>query len=135
MATAEQYAYEAMSQVEDMWHYHPAWFVISLCFLYHSFRWCFSSVSKKRFTKENCTNIMITGGAQGLGKLLAEQFIRRNQVGSVNLIIVDIREDLAPQLLKDAKAISGDIDFKNIRFYKANLGDVETTREVWRRIV
>ena len=78
---------------------------------------------------------MITGGAQGLGKLLAEQFIRRNQVGSVNLIIVDIREDLAPQLLKDAKAISGDIDFKNIRFYKANLADVETTREVWRRIV
>ena len=78
---------------------------------------------------------MITGGAQGLGKLLAEQFIRRNQVGSVNLIIVDIREDLAPQLLKDAKAISGDIDFKHIRFYKANLGDVETTREVWRRIV
>jgi hypothetical protein len=43
----------------------------------------------------------------------------------VNLIVVDIREDLAPQLLKDAKAITGDITFKNVHFYKANLADVE----------
>jgi len=37
---------------------------------------------------------IITGGAQGLGKLLAEQFIRRSLKGSINIIIVDIRDDL-----------------------------------------
>ena len=50
---------------------------------------------KKRFTKEKPTNILITGGAQGLGKLLAEKFASSNEAGSVNLIICDIREDLA----------------------------------------
>ena len=77
---------------------------------------------------------MITGGAQGLGKLLAEQFIRRSQLGSVNLIVVDIRGDLEAQLLKDIKALTGDMNFKNMHFYKANLADVSGTKELWQQI-
>ena len=50
---------------------------------------------------------MITGAVQGLGKLLAEQFVRRNRPGSINLIVIDIREDLAAQLVKDIKTVVG----------------------------
>jgi len=74
---------------------------------------------------------MITGGAMGLGKLLAEQFVRRHQPGSVNLILVDIRGDLEPQLLKDVKQVAGDINFKHVHFYKANLADIEQTKATW----
>ena len=74
----ERFAYAAASQIEEVIYYYPAWSIISLMLLYHTIRWLFWSTSKKRFTPERCTNIMITGGAQGLGKLLAEQFLRRN---------------------------------------------------------
>ena len=53
--------------------------------------------------------------------------MRRNQPGSVNIIVADIRDDLAPQLIKDIKAVAGTASFKRIHFYKANLADVEIT--------
>ena len=87
----------------ELWHYNPAYLFLAVMFVYHAIRWVFMSMPKKQFTAEKCTNIMITGGAMGLGKLLAEQFVRRNPLNSVNLIIVDIRADLEAQLKKDLK--------------------------------
>lgn len=86
-------------QLSDFVYYHPAWFVLSMMLVYHSMSWVCSTSIKKHFMPERQTNIMITGGAQGLGKLLAEQFISRSQLGSVNLIIVDIRGDLEKKLM------------------------------------
>lgn len=126
---------DILGQLEDFLYSHPAWFSIILMFLYSSFRWLLWSTPKKHFTKERCTNIMITGGAMGLGKLLAEQFVRRHERGSVNLILVDIRDDLEPQLLKDIKTVAGDINFKNVHFYKANLADREQLKATWEQIV
>ena len=105
------------NQVNDLVYYHPAWSILGMMFLYHTFRWIFWDSIKKRFTPEKCTNVLITGGAQGLGKLLTEQFIRRHLPGSVNLIVVDIRGDLEAQLIKDIKVLTGDIHFKFIHFY------------------
>jgi len=94
MYSIEQTVLQASSQVQDLVYYHPAYFIVGMMFIYHTLRWlCWTSV-KKKFTPEQCTNIVITGGAQGLGKLLAEQFIRRSLKGSINIIIVDIRDDL-----------------------------------------
>lgn len=118
-----------------MVYYHPAWFALTATFLYHFVRWLFWSSSKKRFTPELCTNIVITGAVQGLGKLLAEQFVRRNRPGSINLIVIDIREDLAAQLVKDIKTVVGIATFKRVHFYRANLADVESTATTWTKII
>ena len=129
--TIETTLVDVMETLSDFVYYHPAWFVLGMMFIYHSMSWICSMTIKKHFTPERCTNVMITGGAQGLGKLLAEQFIRRSQLGSVNLIVVDIRGDLEAQLMKDIKALTGDCNFKNMHFYKANLADVEGTKQMW----
>jgi len=47
---------------------------------------------KKVFTEK--TNILITGAAQGLGKMLAEKFASHHS--HINLICLDIAENLAP---------------------------------------
>ena len=52
----------------------------------------------------------------------------------MNLIIVDIRGDLEPQLLKDVRTIAGDVNFKNVHFYRANLADIDGTKHTWKRI-
>jgi hypothetical protein len=78
MLYAERSADMARAQLEETIYYHPAWFIISVILLYQSIRWLLWNTAKKRFSADKCTNIMITGGAQGLGKLLAEQFLRRN---------------------------------------------------------
>ena len=119
----------------ELWRYNPAYLFLAVMFVYHAIRWVFMSMPKKKFTAERCTNIMITGGAMGLGKLLAEQFVRRNPLNSVNLIIVDIRADLEAQLKKDLKQVAGDVNFKNVHFYKANLADLEQTKATWERIL
>lgn len=56
----------------SLWHSSPAYLILGIMFLYHALLWVFWRTAKKRFTPECCTNIMITGGAMGLGKLLAE---------------------------------------------------------------
>ena len=122
---------DVTDQVSDIVYHRPAVSILGMMMLYHCMSWVCSATYKKRFTPERPTNIMITGGAQGLGKLLAEQFIKRSQIGSINLIVVDIRGDLEAQLIKDIKAMTGDNNFKNIHFYKANLADVEGTKQLW----
>lgn len=130
----EQALLDATERASDFIYYHPACFILGMMMLYHCMSWICSSTFKKRFTPEQPTNIMITGAAQGLGKLLVEQFIRRSQLGSVNMIVVDIRGDLEAQLLKDIKAMTGDANFKSVHFYKANLADVEGTKSLWTKI-
>ena len=85
---------ESTDFVGDFIYNHPACFILFMMMFYHCISWLCSTADKKRFSLERPTNIMITGGAQGLGKLLVEQFIRRSQLGSVNMIVVDIRGDL-----------------------------------------
>ena len=50
---------------------------------------------RKQFKKEEPTNILITGGVQGLGKLLAMQFAKRHPNGEVNIIVLDVAANLA----------------------------------------
>lgn len=91
----------------------------------------------KKFTIENCTNIVITGGVQGLGKALALEFAVRNEIGSVNLIIIDIREDLACEMMTEiSKAVvNGGKKFKYVNFYKCNIAHKEEIERVWNEIV
>lgn len=55
-------------------------------------------------------------------------------MGSVNLIICDIREDLEKELINDVKKASRDSNFKNIHFYKTNLADATDVDNFWRKI-
>jgi hypothetical protein len=54
-----------------------------------------SERTRKVFRIAKPTNILITGGVQGLGKLLAIEFARNNPNGEVNLIVIDIASHLA----------------------------------------
>ena len=125
---------EAADRASDFIYESPACFILGMAILYQCMVWVCSRADKKHFAVEQPTNVMITGGAQGLGKLLVEQFVRRSQLGSVNMIVVDIRGDLEAQLLKDIKAMTGKKNFKKIHFYQANLADVEGTKNLWARI-
>ena len=68
---------------------------------FYSFMSSFMTSPVKNFTKEKCTNILITGGVQGLGKLLAQEFAVKHEIGSINLIIIDIAEHLAQGMISD----------------------------------
>ena len=93
--------------------------------------------SVKEFTIENCTNIVITGGVQGLGKALALEFVMRHEIGAVNLIIIDIRDDLAAEMVAElSKAVTGgNGKFKYVNFYKCNIAVSEEIERVWKEIV
>ena len=88
----------------------------------------------KHFSKASPTNVLITGGAQGLGKLLAEKFASSSEIGSVNLIVCDIRDDLGEEMIKDVKKASRDIKFTGIHFYKVNLANPEEIETMWKNI-
>ena len=47
-------------------------------------------------------NIVITGAAQGLGKLLAKKFAANHS--EICLHLLDIADDLAPQMIADVEA-------------------------------
>lgn len=90
---------------------------------------------KKTFAAgDKKTNILITGSAQGLGKLLAEKFAHLHSHGEVNLILLDIAEHLAPQLLKDVKAASNKVDFSFVHFYKINLASQAEIDSIWEQV-
>ena len=61
----------------------------------------------KKLGKADPTNIMITGGVQGLGKALAIEFARRHEIGAVNFIILDIAENLAAGMIADMEQALG----------------------------
>ena len=92
-------------------------------------------MAKKHFTKEEPTNILITGAAQGLGKLLAMKFAEMSIVGAVNLIVCDIREDLTDKLIEDVTLASGMKKFPHVFFHKANLASGEEIEALWAKII
>lgn len=100
-----------------------------LVFVFLNRAW--SRMARKTFTKAQPTNILITGGAQGLGKLVAQKFASSFEPGSVNLIVCDIREDLAKDLIADVKKSAGAATFKGIHFYRVNLADANDVESFW----
>lgn len=112
----------------ELWNYSPLCFIIGALLLLKSVGWIFMNNQKKRFTAKSPTNVMITGGAMGLGKQLAQEFLNKSPPQSVNLIIVDIRADLESELKKDLKASQGDQNSKHVHFYQANLADDAMTK-------
>lgn len=52
----------------------------------------------------------------------------------MNLIVCDIREDLAKDLISDVRKASGDNTFKHIHFYKVNLADAADVDTFWQKI-
>ena len=56
---------------------------------------------KKNFELNKPTNILITGGVQGIGKLLAAKFATMHPNGEVNLIVIYIADNLEADLKKD----------------------------------
>jgi NAD(P)-dependent dehydrogenase (short-subunit alcohol dehydrogenase family) len=49
---------------------------------------------KKSFNKNKPANILITGGVQGIGKLLAVKFAQMHSKGEINIIVIDIADHL-----------------------------------------
>ena len=94
---------------------------------------CLNKPHVKRFSPTKPETVLLTGGVQGLGKLLTQEFMKKIARGSLNIVIVDIRDDLYPQLVKDVTKIVGseDVVKKHIFFYKANLASQEETEQMW----
>ena len=69
---------------------------------------CLPARHVKKLSSTQPTNIVITGGVQGLGKLLAGEFLGRTPKRSVNMIVVDIRDDLEKTMRDELASIIGD---------------------------
>ena len=73
--------------------------------------------------------------------MVAEEFAARTELGSVNLIIIDIADHLAPKMLADLQKVldqnsKGQKKRKNmVHFYKGNLADRQNTEYIWNEIV
>jgi UDP-N-acetylglucosamine:LPS N-acetylglucosamine transferase len=93
---------------------------LCIAFVVHTYA---QRLPKKKFDKKKPTTVLITGGAQGLGKLLAQQFASSCPTGSVKLIIWDIRDDLEESCIADVKKAAGSHRFSSVFFYKANLAN------------
>ena len=76
----------------------------------------------------------MTGGVQGIGKLLVAKFAAMHPNGEVNIIVVDIADHLEASLKEDVFNKVGK-EFKKLTFYKCNLADAEFTAKLWERIV
>lgn len=88
----------------------------------------------KNLRADQKTNILITGSAQGLGKLLAEKFASLHP-DSINLICWDIAEHLAAQLLEDVKKASKKDFSKQVHFYKINLASQDEINATWAKVI
>lgn len=66
---------------------------------------------------------------------MAEKFASSSEIGSVNLIVCDIRDDLGEEMIKDVKKASGDIKFTGIHFIKVNLANPEEIETMWKSIM
>ena len=128
-----------MKPVLDFWEAHPVLSIFILFVVLKAiknllFSPSVSTLVARKLPADKCTNIMITGGAQGLGKLLASEFVRHSPPKSINLIIVDVRGDLGTSLMNDLKSIAKDARFENAHFYQANLADIAGTEALFQRI-
>ena len=105
---------------------------MALLFLVIFFRLDFP---KKRFSKVKPTNILITGGVQGLGKLLTMEFAKQHPNGEINLIVLDIAEHLKDDLMKETQRFVGNPKFQHLFFYKINLAVSDDIEKLWEKIV
>jgi short-subunit dehydrogenase len=71
----------------------------------------------------------VTGGVQGLGRLIAQKMALRSPVNSLNIIVVDIREDLFKDMEQDFKNISA-----KLSFYKCNLAEAKEIDALWLKV-
>ena len=119
-----------------IWNY-PVITLITLIILTNFLRYLMRR-PVKQFTKKKCTNILITGGVQGLGKNLAAEFAKRHKAGTINLIIIDIAVNLAPDMIAELEKLMRVRDAskgKYVNFYKCNIADKEEVESVWAKIV
>eukprot|EP00347_Sterkiella_histriomuscorum_P008656 403344264 len=77
--------------------------------------------------------ILITGGAQGIGKHLAELITLQNK-NDIQLIILDINQQLGQQTVQELQQITGIIE-KNIRFLAIDISDQIKLEEAWKIII
>jgi len=104
---------------------------LCIAFVVHTYA---QRLPKKKFDKKKPTTVLITGGAQGLGKLLAQQFASHCPPGSVKLIIWDIRDDLEESCIADVKKAADSHRFSSVVFYKANLANAQEVELLWSRV-
>lgn len=83
---------------------------------------------KAPFNDDKPTNIVITGGAQGIGLELAKLFIERSPRMGVHLFLVDIRADLLAELQLDENK-------NKVTAIVADLGNEEDLEKAWIQII
>jgi len=109
---------------------------VLLCFIITiKVYYLWKTAPKKNFKTSKPTNVLITGGVQGIGKLLAAKFAAMHPNGEVNLIVIDIAENLAADMKKDISSKFKQPNLNRIHFYKANLADAPSIELLWKKII
>lgn len=85
----------------------------------------YSAWPRKNLTPDKPTTVLITGGVQGLGKLLAQQFGENCAPGSVKLLVCDIREDLKAEFFEEFRKSAPRFIREDVIFYKGNLAEAD----------
>ena len=80
---------------------------------------------KQNFSEHS--KILITGACQGLGRSLALLFARNHKC---ELILMDVREDLSKDLLRELKYLGS-----RATFYQVDFADAEATARVCERVI
>lgn len=93
---------------------------------------------KKVFPLKTMTTIMVTGGVQGLGKLIVSKFCK-DHTSRVNLIVVDIAEHLEEQMREEIKKNighrPGQVNTPSLEFFKCDLSDAVARQKLWDQII
>lgn len=81
---------------------------------------------------------MVTGGVQGIGKLVVTKFAKEH-TKQVNLIVLDIADHLEKEMREDiAKSLKSNPekakDLK-LHFFKCNLADANGVNDLWLEII
>ena len=88
---------------------------------------------KKTFEGKK-VNILITGGVQGIGRLLTAKFALLHAENDLTLIVVDIAASLEPELRATVDKVVGK-PFKRLYFYSCDLSEEEETKKLWNKLV
>ncbi len=78
----------------------------------------------KQFNTNKKTNIVITGGLSGLGRLLAERFAQNYHQGEINLIVIS-RSEINLSSLKESLLKQSNGKFKDLSFYKCDVSNTK----------
>ena len=72
--------------------------------------------------------VLITGGSNGIGKLLSFEFAKHHK--DITLVVV-IRDDSEEKLQKTFK----ELGFSNVHFFKAELSKQEEVEKLWKDVI